>query len=374
MLDLSQLDGLKIRHYIDFHKKPKVGLFTSSTPIQKITPNETNRWLVLGRTLSGTTYFRHLCWDCFFDKLFTEDKDIKQKARKGKWYAKIANGARVIPAASTSPSFYFKWLFDISDEALEVEKKKFDTASLESFIRRYGHERGPEKFEAYVKRQAYTCSKEYLGMTDEEFKAFNASRASTKENFIKRYGFTLGTKRWNEYCAYESYAGSSLKWFIDKYGEETGRSKYDEICASKIGFAGGYSKMSQELFAKIDSKLGDYAKESRWAEKNHEFEIFGEIAPGTKKILRVDYFLNGKVIEFNGDFWHANPTMYESGSRLKMFDGNEKLADDIWDRDARRLKAIESLGYKVLIIWESDYKDNPDGQLKRCLDFLYPQT
>lgn len=369
MLDIDQLKDLQLKHY--FHvKQPKIGLFLKPSLRVCVAPNESNRWLVLGRTLSGKTYFRHLCWDCFFDKLFAEDKDIKQKARKGKWYAKIANGARIIPSASTSPSFYFKWLFDITDEELDAERMKFDTASLESFIRRYGKEEGIKRFEEYAKRQAYTCSQEYFGMTDDEYKAFNDSRASTKENFIKRYGYALGVKRWNEYCAYESYAGTSLTWFIDKYGQEDGVKKYNEIQASKTTFKRGYSFISQGLFRAIDEELGNYAKESRWEEKNHEFEVFGELVPEARKVLKVDYFLNGKIIEFNGDVWHANPKIYKAGDIIKTYGRVGRKVEDIWEWDKRRMKAIEANGYKVLIVWESDYRTNPKKELQRCISFL----
>lgn len=350
--------------------KSQPGLFLKPKLRLKVAPNETNRWLVLGRTLSGKTFFRHLCWDCFFDKLFAEYKDIKQKARKGKWYAKIANGSRVVPAPSTSPSFYFKWLFDISDEDLEKERMKFDTASLDSFIRRYGKEVGFKKFEEYAKRQAYTCSQEYLGMTDEEYKNFNASRASTKENFIKRYGYTLGIQRWEEYCAYESYAGTSLTWFTDKYGIEEGTKRYNEVQASKTTFKRGYSFISQDLFRAIDERLGDLAKDSRWEEKNHEFEVFGELVPEARKVLKVDYFLNGKVIEFNGDIWHANPKLYKHGDVIKTYGHIGKKVEDIWAWDERRLAAIKANGYKVLIVWEHDYKANPEKEIQRCIKFL----
>lgn len=364
MLDLDQLNGLTLKKYIHVGIE-KYGLFSKQKKL--IAPNENNRWLVFGRTLSGKTYFRHLCWDCFFDKLFKEDQNIKQKARKGKWYAKIANGARIIPASSTSPSFYFKWLFDITDEELEIEHKKFDTASLDSFIRRFGQVEGPQKFEIYSKRQAYTCSKEYLGMTDEQYKEFNASRASTRENFIKRYGRKIGIKRWNEYCAHESYAGTSLTWFIEKYGKELGTKKYDEICAKKLTYKHCYSKISQELFRSIDAKLGQVANESRWEEKNHELELFCEIETNKKKLVKVDYFLNGKIIEFNGDFWHANPEFYDKNDIIKA---NRKIAKDIWDWDSKRLNAVKALGYDILIIWESEYKDDKEKTIEKCIKFL----
>lgn len=35
-----------------------------------------------------------------------------------------------------------------------------------------------------------------------------------------------------------------------------------------------------------------------------------------------------------------------------------KTAQEIWDYDKERIKSLEFLGYKVLIIWEDDYIHN----------------
>jgi len=95
----------------------------------------------------------------------------------------------------------------------------------------------------------------------------------SKENCIKKYGKEIGLKFWNEYCAYEAYAGNSLMWFTDKYGQEEGTKKYKELCEKKLFIGRTYSKVSQELFKKIDDAMGEAAKESRWEEKNFEFEL-----------------------------------------------------------------------------------------------------
>lgn len=198
--------------------------------------SETNRWLVRGRTLSGKTFFRHICWECFFKQL-PELEDIPRRARKSSWYKDILNGNIRPPATCSSPSKYFKLLFDITDEELEHEHKKFDTASLESFKRRFGEKLGIEKYNQYCKRQAYTCSKEYMinerGMTEDEWNKFNASRACTKENFIARYGEELGSEKWKKYCDLEAYVGCQEDYFIEKYGKEEGTLRYLEVNRQK---------------------------------------------------------------------------------------------------------------------------------------------
>ena len=351
-----------------------------------------SRWSILGRDLSGKIFFRHLCWDCFFKHL-PEIEDIPRRARKGKWYAAVLNGEKPIPKAWTSPSEYFKLLFDITDNELQVERSKFDTASLESFIRRHGEEQGKLKYEEYRQRQAYTCSKEYMinekGMTEDDWKNYNLSRACTKENFIKRYGKDLGELKWKQYCDNEAYAGCALEYFVDHYGKDIGRAKYLDLCArkalvlenfiNKYGVELGkekfnalknksYSDISQALFIKIDYQLGEFSKDSKYATKNAEEVINLFFEDGTCKTCRPDYKLNTKIIEFNGDFWHANPLYYKSGEII--YTNGKHLVDDIWNADKIRKDALERLGYKVMVVWERDYYNNPDKSIEECVAFL----
>lgn len=66
----------------------------------------------------------------------------------------------------------------------------------------------------------------------------------------------------------------------------------------------------------IDNILGEFATDSRYATKNAEEVINLFFDDGTCKTCRPDYKLNTKIIEFNGDFWHANPIFYKSGEYI----------------------------------------------------------
>ena len=206
MLDLTDIEDVGYNKTI----KAKQLLLYKSKKNKQYVESEMNRWLVWGRQLSGKTYFRHICWDCFFKQL-PDIEDIPRRARKSTWYKDILAGNLRPPATWTSPSKYFKLLFDITDAELDIEHRKFDTASLESFKRRFGEKIGAQKYSEYCKRQAYTCSKEYMvgekGMSEDEWTQFNQNRACTKENFIKRYGVEIGSEKWKKYCDVESYAG-----------------------------------------------------------------------------------------------------------------------------------------------------------------------
>ena len=123
------------------------------------------------------------------------------------------------------------------------------------------------------------------------------------------------------------------------------------------------------MFKELDNYLGDFALQSRWETKNFEYEFFIDW-DGTKRIAKVDYYLNGKIIEFYGDFWHANPAIYTAEDRVAKKGIVAPTAKEIWDNDAHRQKQIEALGYKVKIVWEKDYLDDPDSVIESCASFL----
>lgn len=68
------------------------------------------------------------------------------------------------------------------------------------------------------------------------------------------------------------------------------------------------------------------------------------------------------ILEINGDYWHANPNLYEETS-LIQYPGIKKYAKEVWDSDKLKKELAESYGYKVLYIWESDINKLDDEQL-----------
>lgn len=78
-----------------------------------------------------------------------------------------------------------------------------------------------------------------------------------------------------------------------------------------------------------------------------------------------DFFLPdyNTIIEINGDYWHCNPLMYKE-SDLVLFRGKgEVLASDVWKKDDKKNKFAEDNGYKVIIIWEKELKENDPFEL-----------
>lgn len=62
------------------------------------------------------------------------------------------------------------------------------------------------------------------------------------------------------------------------------------------------------------------------------------------------------ILEFNGDYWHANPEIHLPGTLLTFVHGGAKPVEAIWARDAARKLAAETHGYRFECIWEREFK------------------
>lgn len=71
------------------------------------------------------------------------------------------------------------------------------------------------------------------------------------------------------------------------------------------------------------------------------------------------------IVEFFGDYWHMNPAKY---SKERVHNLMNKTAEFLWARDNRKIKELASLGYEVVVVWESDWKNEKEQQLKRIKD------
>lgn len=253
------------------------------------------------------------------------------------------------------------------------------------FLLVYGKNETLLRWETYKNLQALTNTFEYkkekYGWTEDEFLNYNLSRSITLDNMIKKYGDEFGKKKYEDYVEKQKRSGCTLDYFIDKYGEIEGTLKYDNVCKMKslnlsnfirkYGEEEGkrkyrdywdvrptsYSKSSQELFWKIKTDncyFAEYNKEFGLNSKNgYYFYDF------------VDTKLK-KCIEFNGDYWHCNPKLYDSTHKTHY----GYTAEDIWKKDENKINHIKSLGYDVMVIWESDYLNDTDNIIKKIGDFL----
>ena len=291
--------------------------------------------------------------------------------------------------------------YTIDESALASKEYRARQAkTLQNYINNHGVEIGTQKFDSYRNKQAISNSYEYKqkkhGWTEEEFDKFNKSRAITLENQIKKYGVEIGTQKFNEYCIKQQYAGCKLEYFIEKYGLIDGTEKYHFINFQKSNTLEAYmskyrdpeiaikkhnqylknrtkphSAPATELFDILFNQLSD--KYSRIFYYNNMQEWYIKDM-NKRRTYFVDFFIKdiGKVIEFNGDYWHANPNKYQPEMEISYPNNIKRLVKDVWADDEYKLNLIKTHPdiKDVLVIWESDFKKFKNETINKCLEFI----
>ena len=337
----------------------------------------------------GDVYYEttKISWGNYKPKLIIATYDTK-KVFNGKEYHLCVCQECLEKAFGKSPNYSkvfntrndkTKYAFNVSDEDYEQDGKS-KAVTKENLIKRYGEEEGLKRWKSYCERQSKTNTFEYkkekYGWTKEQFDEYNASRAVTKENLIKRYGEEEGLKRWDAYIERQKETKSfeymcekygkdkaveingmkalTLDNFVRKYGEEVGKIKYDEYIKTNNDF---YSNISQDLFNKIDIIFAMKGYKTYYATKNTEYTV-----PYKKSCICLDYYIEElkTCIEFNGTVFHADPRYYKEDDRPNPFD-QSLTSKDIWAHDKERYDyLLKEHGIKTIVVWEEDYRNNFD--------------
>lgn len=142
---------------------------------------------------------------------------------------------------------------------------------------------------------------------------------------------------------------------------KTNPEKFAEIHAKMLS---GYFNALNNGSIKRQSYTSSYEK--RIANILEEIDIKFVQQKSCNKKYRYDFFLEdlNLYIEFNGDYWHANPRQFNEN----YYHPHKKiLAREIWEYDdAKRVNVINN-GYNFITIWERDIKKFDSQQLKEYI-------
>ena len=240
-----------------------------------------------------------------------------------------------------------------------------------AMIIKWGEEEGKKRWKSYCDKQAETNTFKYkqekYGWSKEQFEEFNKSRAVTLELCIERHGEEAGRKMWDEYCERQRYT-TSLEYMIEEYGEEEGIKKFKDFCYYRTNSCGSrsYSLISQQCFNTIYSHINT-TNEIFYHDLNREYSIINNT-----NTYNLDFYDKTKnlVIEFLGDYWHANPKRYNS-DEIIIHHQKSICVKDIWKYDKQRKRNIcKVLNNPIYIeVWESDWKENPDKVMEEILKY-----
>lgn len=272
---------------------------------------------------------------------------------------------------------------------VDDELAKRTAITLDNLIKKYGHTEGTVKWNNYKNKQAisnsYDYKKEKYGWSKEQFDNYNKSRGITITKFIEKYGEEIGTEKWFAYCERQAYTNTK-QYFIEKYGKTKGSEVYKSICARKthsieiimerhncsyndaITIKENYnydtSRYSSGLELELINKIEDELKTSiDYSTKTKQYCVYVNNGP-----LFYDIVHNNKAIEFNGDYWHCNPSKYPANYYHSQAD---MIAEEIWKKDKNKIDGLlAARGIPTLVVWEEEYLNNPTEVIKRCVEWL----
>lgn len=169
-----------------------------------------------------------------------------------------------------------------------------------------------------------------------------------------------GLKRSDEFK--ETQRKNAFKQFEDKTQKDIRSKKMKETWESgniQINRYPSINRSKKELLImnKIKGIIGE------------EFELYKTIhytEDNKSKWLFPDGCYKNIVVEYNGDYWHANPYRYKESDIVH----HSISAKDIWKKDKEKEELYNKLGYKVIYIWEKDYKENPDLTIEKVIKEL----
>ena len=154
-------------------------------------------------------------------------------------------------------------------------------------------------------------------------------------DFYRKRNFPLNKK------GNETYGIRVIKGHFRGIGELDGDFDY------KFGKSPtNYSQASIRWLRSIEKSEN---KSIQYAERGGEYRI-----PIGESYIQVDGWCKSTntIYEFHGDYWHGNPEKYNSE---EMNSTAKKTFGELYDKTCKREDLIRSLGFKLVVIWESDW-------------------
>jgi G:T-mismatch repair DNA endonuclease (very short patch repair protein) len=199
--------------------------------------------------------------------------------------------------------------------------------------------------------------KEYCGKCSRPLMASRAGKmgAYDKNGNLKPNGGRFSSERvknmspeeYKEYCEQRKRAVTVLHKKL-KNDPKLRQEHYEKVFkGSSIGYI---SKGQRELFELL---------------KDDGF-LLEEVCEG----IRCD-IVNPKlkvVFEYYGDVWHANPRTHDPDQYISLI---KMTAKEKWDHDRKRNFFLRNLGYKVIIIWESEWKNERTKVFEKIKEYKH---
>lgn len=149
-------------------------------------------------------------------------------------------------------------------------------------------------------------------------------------------------------------AKESLRNFYDRLSYED-LLKRTSKARQAVCHRGGYSSKLEKRVRECIESLGITAK--------YNLHMWG---------FNFDIVWDNKILEVQGDLWHANPRIYKEDDLIM----GRLLARDLWGKDDRKREKAQENGFIFIEIWEDEIKlcrtnDELTSLLQKLIDSNY---
>lgn len=253
----------------------------------------------------------------------------------------------------------------------ELSNKAKDTNEILNGDRNYNNREQIEK----------TCEERYKSKC---YLSSKKGRQHVKEVFLEKYNVDNPSKldfvrkdiseKVKKYCNKKTLENNPE---ILEIKEKTFIVKCDEFCS-----CGGSFEISQYLFFQrkryglelciFKNPVFNYSMKQGFVGEYIKSIYDGRIIENDRKALggrEIDIFLPDLNLgfEFNGDFWHMDPGVYDP----EFVNPTSKvMAKDKWKEDVDKLNLAKSLGINLVVIWEHEWDSNPEMVKHRIYEVI----
>lgn len=257
------------------------------------------------------------------------------------------------------------------NEAKEAFRNSRNGTSDKKFKEKYGDDWKFHKSN-YLEKKMYKQSIEFLGESEFKKRKKHYKYSNSKQGYIEKYGYEKGTLKWYNKNKKISDSVSkldhnrdnvSLKSFKLRLGNKQGQIEYDNLCEKhrKIAIKNNsylHFGKNNGCVSKISTKF--YNDIKKIFEVEREFKI---------NRYYYDFKIGNTIIEFNGDYWHCNPEKYSPDDIVK-FPNRTISAKDKWKEDNIKLNLAKNNGFRTIIVWENDYRNNKEETILKITKLI----
>lgn len=230
-------------------------------------------------------------------------------------------------------------ILHLQSEVFKEERKKV-------FLSKFGVD-SPLKSKEVMDKRINTNLEKYGVEQVSQNKTINIKQ---REGFIKKYGVSHFTQ---------------VETSNDKF-KNTLLSKYNVTSLSQLSNCA--SKESQQLFTKLyDTLSNDLKDKCYFASLNREF-----VVNYNKTFFKYDFVHSKlkKCIEYNGSRFHPQPFQEDTEVGWCLFNPT-KTVKEARNYETIKIEALKERGFSILVIWDYEWKKEPEQTIKKCIDFLY---